>query len=109
MGVLEEFDAELDALLKKRDKIAKTEAVEMHRDVVSATPVDTGHLKGSWEWIPGKYKYITQTNVEYAPVIDGGRRMIGGKMQGSEQLPNGWQPIIKRHRENITKLLRRIK
>jgi hypothetical protein len=109
MSVGKEFDAELDAILRKRDGIAKAEAIEMHSDVVQATPVDTGHLKGSWEWVTGRYKYITQTNVEYAPTIDGGRRMVDGKWQGSEQLPHGWQPIIKRHRENIKKLLRRIK
>lgn len=110
MSFIDEFNQELYDILKKRDTVVKSASLELHRAVIKATPVDSGHLKGSWHWsqvAPGHYQ--TATNVEYAPVIDGGRREVEGKTVGSYQLPQGYKPVIERARDKLQEKLKAIK
>jgi hypothetical protein len=110
MGFKEDANKELDAILNQRDKVGKSGALGLHFAIIDASPVDTGDFKGSWQFSTiDKGHYRTETNIEYGPVIDGGRRKVNGKWQGSEQLPNGFKPIIEREHNNIQKMLRKIK
>lgn len=109
MSFMDDFNKEADDILKQRDIVAKSFSLELHESLVSVTPVDTGNLKGAWTWDAENNKYVSTNNMEYATVIDGGRREINGKMQGSEQLPHGFQPIVERSRKVLQTKLKAIK
>lgn len=109
MGFADEFGRELDTVLGKRDDAVLAGALELHFAIIAGTPVDTSWLKQSWVFSSEGNIHATETNVEYGPVIDGGRRQVDGKWQGSEQLPDGYKPIIEREHEAIQKALEAIK
>lgn len=98
MGFFEDFDREFDQVLDERNRIAKTMAVELHRAIIMETPVDTGDLKKSWTFsVVRPTRFRSETNVEYAPEIDAGRRQVAGRWYGSAQLPKGYEPLIRTH------------
>ena len=110
MSVGKEFDMEVDALLKKRDNVAKAFSLELHNAVVEATPVDTGDLKKAWHWSQEAVgHYQSSNNMEHATVIDGGRRDVNGVMKGSEQLPDGFQPLVDKEEDTLQTMLKAIR
>lgn len=110
MSFKDKFNAELNGILQKRDDVAKMFSIELHSAVLKATPVKHGDMKKAWDWsLVGEGHYRSSNNIEYAITIDEGRRNVHGKMQGSEQLPDGFQPIIEREEENLEKMLKDIK
>lgn len=110
MSFKDEFNAELNSIMQKRDNVAKMFSIELHSAVLQATPVKGGDLRKAWNWdivSPGHYR--SSNNLQYAITIDEGRREVEGKWQGSEQLPEGFQPIIDREQSNLQKMLKDIK
>jgi len=114
MAFADDIDSEFNAILSKRNDVGAAGALDMYSAVVKASPVDEGELKASWE-LPKKIKLNVWRVGNFAPhsiVIDGGRRLIpyknGMKMGGSEQLPDGYSPVIKRVEKHIQKELDRI-
>ena len=115
MGFSDDLKKEFEAIQKKRDVVVKNGAVSLFGDLQVNTPVDTGELRDSWQ-APER---ITPLNwrisniAPYAYVIDGGRRqaVVNGvtKWIGSEQLPNGFDPVIKAFEPKLQRELDKIK
>lgn len=116
MAFEDEFNKELEEILNKQNEVLSASAIELRNSLIRATPVDTGSLRANWQQPKklSKYKFRIYNNSEYASVIDGGRRQIQTKngtpkMIGSEQLPNGFMPIIRNHEKKLQNQLNRIK
>jgi len=112
MSFGDDIGREFEAINKKRDRIIKSAALNLHGDLVSASPVDSGELKQSWQ-LPrqiSKTKWIITNIAPHAIIIDGGRRFVptenGQKEIGSEQLSKGFSPIIEITEKALTRALR---
>ena len=106
----QQIEAEHKRILKERDTVIKTMAVRLWGDLIEVSPLDTVELKGSWE--PPKKIVGGWSISNYAPhvfIIDGGRRMENGKMYGSERLPDGYEPTVRRAETDMNKALGAIK
>lgn len=115
MGFSDDINKEFAQILKKRDNVVKTGAVSLFGDLEENTPVDTGELRDSWQ-APEKLGLLNWriSNIApYAYIIDGGRRqaVVNGvtKWIGSEQLPNGFDPVIKAFEPKLQRELDKIK
>lgn len=111
----DDINKELAAILKKRDRVVKTGAVSLFGDLQVSTPVYSGDLRRDWQ-NPEKISIANWriSNISpYAEIIDGGRReaMVNGtiKWVGSEQLPNGFDPIVKAFEPKLQRELDKIK
>lgn len=111
----DDINKEFNNILNKRDLVVKTGAVSLFGDLEVNTPVDSGELRDSWQ-PPQKLGVLNWRISNIAPhayVIDGGRRqaVVNGvtKWIGSEQLPNGFDPIIKAFEPKLQRELNKIK
>ena len=97
-----QIDKEMSEMKKEAEKQFRTVVVALQKEIVSLTPVDTGNLKGSINdyGVKGaKDKLRISSNQEsdnysYSLMIKG-RRMEGGIMRGSLQLPMGILPYVR--------------
>lgn len=111
----DDINKEFAVILKKRDRVVKTGAVSLFGDLQVSTPVDTGELRDSWQPPDrlGLLNWRISNIAPYAEIIDGGRReaMVNGtiKWVGSEQLPNGFDPIVKAFEPKLQMELDKIK
>jgi len=115
MSFGDDIGREFEAINKKRDRIIKSAALNLHGDLVSASPVALvkgGELKQSWQ-LPrqiSRTKWIITNIAPHAIIIDGGRRFVptanGQKEIGSEQLSKGFSPIIEITEKALTRALR---
>lgn len=85
-------DSEFRKLTAKLSKVPSDIMKEVHKVFVDNTPENTGYAK--------KHTKVKDKTVEadypYAFVLDGGRKRVGNKMQGSTQAPKGMtEPTIK--------------
>lgn len=107
----QQIEAEHKRILAQRDEAVKEASLDMYSSVVEASPVDSGELRTSWQ-TPEKIPdgYIVSNIAPHAYIIDGGRRLDGdGVVRGSEQLPDGYKPIIKEVEARLNKRLKAIK
>lgn len=115
MGFSDDIKKEFDTIQKKRELAVKTGAVSLFGDLQVNTPVDTGELRDSWQPPQklGVLNWRISNIAPYAYVIDGGRRQasINGTVKwiGSEQLPNGFDPVIKAFEPKLQRELDKIK
>ena len=115
MGFSDDLKKEFEAIQKKRDVVVKTGAVSLFGDLQVSTPVDTGELRDSWQPPEklGVLNWRISNIAPYAYVIDGGRRQasVNGTVKwiGSEQLPNGFDPVIKAFEPKLQRELDKIK
>ena len=115
MSFENDFKKEYEALLKKRNNVVRMGAISLKGDLQTNTPVDTGELRDSWQPPEklGTLSWRIANIAPYAYIIDGGRRqvMMNGKLKwiGSEQLPNGFSPIVKEFEKKLQKELDKIK
>lgn len=130
MSFEDQLKAEHAQIIAKRDDVVKTMAVQLFGDLQVVSPVGEnrpsrpwkrspnrmtksyqgGELRQSWqppEKIIGGWKI---TNIApHASTIDGGRRQIGGKWYGSEQLMNGFEPTVLEAERVLNQELKAIK
>lgn len=107
----QQIEAEHKRILAQRDNAVEEASLDMYSSVVKASPVDSGELRDGWE-LPKKIAdgYIVSNIAPHAYVIDGGRRLYAdGVVRGSEQLPDGYAPIIKEVEERLNKRIKEIK
>lgn len=131
----DDINKEFASILSKRDLVVKTGAVSLFGDLQVNSPVGEnipsrpwlnnpnkmtkpykgGELRDSWQ-PPQKLGVLNWRISNIAPhayVIDGGRRqaVVSGvtKWIGSEQLPNGFDPIIKAFEPKLQRELNKIK
>ena len=115
MGFSDDINKEFAQILKKRDNVVKTGAVSLFGDLQVNTPVDTGEARDSWQ-PPEKLGTLSWRIGNIAPhiiILDGGRRQIvtkngTAKWIGSEQLPNGFDPVIKAFEPKLQRELDKI-
>lgn len=106
MSLLKEFDEIID----KKDKVLLAVAIELRSALVKATPVDTSFLKSSWQPVRKTDDgYVISNTALYADIVLAGRRIVQGKTYGSNQLPEGIQPIIQKYNEILQEKLKEIK
>ncbi len=101
---------ELAVISKKLERAVEESATNLFRDIVKAWPVDSGTSRAAWEIVKkGDLKWSISNNINYSPYLWTGRRKIGNKMQGSEQMADGGAPIVKRADMALQRTLNRIK
>ena len=134
MGFSDDLKKEFEAIQKKRDVVVKTGAVSLFGDLQERTPVaknvpsrpwlrnpskmtksyQGGQLRDSWQPPErlGLLNWRISNIAPYAYVIDGGRRQasVNGTVKwiGSEQLPNGFDPVIKAFEPKLQRELDKI-
>ncbi len=92
----------LTKIEKELMDIVRSEALGLNADLISASPVDTGHFKASWSISrSGKWSWSIRNRASYADVLSIGRVFDGGQMRGSLQMPNGIAPLLQRTSKNI--------
>ena len=101
MGFGDEIGKEFDKVRElKLDRVVKSATVNLRSDLIEASPVDTGELKGSWEQPiqTGKIKWVIRNIAPHATVINDGLRVMTvndkNREVGSPQLPYGFSPVI---------------
>lgn len=101
MSFGDDIGKEFDHLKEVRlDRTVKSAVLNLRSDLIEASPVDTGELKGSWEQPEqiSKRKWVIRNIAPHASVINDGLRKIpvNGKERevGSPQLPYGFGPVI---------------
>lgn len=100
--VLDEFND----ILKKKDDIILSIAIELRSALVKASPVDTGNLKASWSPIKKTDDgYKIENTATYATIALSERIVVQGKTYGSEQNPAGIDPIIMYYSELLQEKL----
>ena len=100
----------LDKLWKLQMQILTTIVAELFDELIQNTPVDTGQLRTSWDMIKVNETHWTITNnMEYASIIFDGRRLVAGKMHGSNQLPDGIDPILAKYNQLLEERLNNIR
>lgn len=108
MSFSSDMDKEIAIKYKDIDNILASAAFELKKALEESSPVDSGELSKSWQE-PEKESDMVYTVKNIAPhgiIIDGGRRLVGNKMQGSEQLPFGYTPIVQKVESKINRKLR---
>jgi len=99
--------SEFDKLQDDIDKTIRTVVAGLDTEFKLRTPVDTSFLKNSWDLERlGKLSWRISNNADYADYALLGRRIVNGKMVGSEQLPDGIQPIIIKYDDVLQKRLK---
>ena len=105
MGLLTD---ELDAIVKKQEKVVAGVVADLFAELVKRTPVDTGQLRQAWSIERNGDSWIISNGLEYASIIFDGRKVVNGKLQGSTQLSQGIQPILDNFNRTLEIELRRI-
>jgi hypothetical protein len=77
-------------VLRKRSKLLKT-------DIVAAWPVKSGRSKAGWKLRGNQYSSSVVNHVVSPEGYDYVPRLWEGLPLGSRQLPNGGDPIVRRH------------
>lgn len=104
------ISAEFDKLQDDIDKQIRTVTSALYTELEMKTPVDTGYLKNSWEAEEiKKLHWRISNNSDYADYALMGRRMLGEKTVGSEQLPDGISPILIKYDEELENRLKGLK
>lgn len=94
MSLLSEFEE----IEQKKDDAIFVVAFELYSELVKSTPVDTSFLRQSWiAPIKKDDGYIIQNTAKYADIVLAGRRVVRGKTYGSNQLPEGIEPILEKY------------
>lgn len=91
MSLLSEFNA----IKKKKDRIIAKSATNLFPKLVKITPVKKGNLKASWTIDKKNDGWLINNSALYASIVLRKREKIRGKTYGSEQFPDGIEPIIK--------------
>lgn len=103
--VLDEFND----IIKKKDDILLSVAIELRSALVKASPVDTGNLKSSWNPIEKTDDgYKIENTAIYATIALSERVVINGKQYGSEQFPQGYTALVIQYNEILQKKLEQI-
>ena len=102
---------ELNQIISEKDKIVNSVAMDLYNELINATPVDTGYLRGGWEIDFNENEVIINNSVEYAeirllPAIIGDN---GKLIQGSLQNPAGIEEILDKYDRILTGRLKGIK
>jgi len=103
------FSAALDELVRKQKRVVDEIASDLFSELESVTPVDIGILKGAWDLEETLSGWRISNNMTYAEVIFDGRRQVGGQWYGSESLPDGLTPILKKYNILLQQRLDNIK
>lgn len=114
MSFSSDLEKEIAELARKRNLVLKQTAVKLFGDLREGSPVDSGELRTSWQ-PPIEISTMTFMIANIAPhalIIDGGRRQVpfngGVKWIGSEQLPNGFKPIVDRAEQTLNRELKKL-
>jgi len=113
MSFGDDIGKEFGKIDKNADTLIRSAVVNLQGDLVEASPVDSGELRLSWEQPKKSGNAWVITNIApHAIVIDGGRREIpiNGKAVwvGSEQLPDGFAPIVDATKRELQKRFNRL-
>jgi len=99
----------INELNLKINKTINRIVVDLYNELVKNTPRDTGQLATSWSFNKLGDGWIISNDKEYASIIFEGRRLVAGKMYGSEQLPAGIDPILLKYNIILTNELNKIR
>jgi hypothetical protein len=89
----------VNQIYNKHLKEVRNAGVYFHGAIVKAWPVDTGRSRRAWDLYPTPDGISVFNGVSYSGVLWNGR-VFNGKWYGSEQMPNGGQPIL-----DLTKMM----
>lgn len=116
MAFSDDIKKEYNSIRQRQGIKLRQGAISLFGDLQVNSPVDTGELRDGWQ-PPQKLGILNWRISNIAPhayVIDGGRRQIitkkgTAKWIGSEQLPKGFDPIIKAFEPKLQRELDKIK
>lgn len=103
---------DLNQIIRQKDKVVSTVALDLYNELVNATPVQTGYLRGGWELKEFQDGTIIIDNpVEYAeirllPLITDDN---GSIIQGSKQFSAGIEGILDKYERILQQKLKAIK
>ena len=106
ISLLNEYREEVEKDIEKINK----EVVSFHLALVKQSPVDTGHFRKAWELTrKGRFTWTIRNSMEYASILWAGRRQgvstLGNpKMYGSEQWPDGGEPMLAKFKYELERL-----
>ena len=100
---------DLNNLFDRQMEIVDRIATDMLSEIIKKTPKREGTLRKAWqmEKITGGWRL--SNNMEYADVIFDGRRLVAGKWYGSEQMPEGIDPILNKYNIMLEVEINRLK
>ena len=99
---------ELEQILSEKDKVIGQAVVNLFSDLQKASPVQSGAFRGAWDLDSGEMKWTITNNMEYASILWEGRREVGGRMLGSEQWPEGGDPMMQKFDNDLQTQLNKI-
>lgn len=89
------LSAELEALNAEIERTIGLLVVKFFTDLQRQAPVDTGTFRSAWQiQTTGKLEWEITNSVVYASILWDGRRMVGKVHRGSEQWPQGGEPML---------------
>ena len=100
---------ELAYLMREQKRVVDEVASSLFSELISITPVDTGTLKGGWDIEETSNGWTLSNILIYASVIFDSRRQVGGQWYGSESLPDGLTPTLKKYNIILQDKLNKIK
>ena len=103
----------LETLMKQSERVVAEESYALYADFKLASPVDTGMFKQSWVLSKKSGQsglaWTIFNPLEYASILYDGRRKVGGRKYGSDQWPNGGEPMVQNTDITITQRIKRLK
>ena len=123
MSLEEDIKKEYNKIQIKNGKVVASMAIELLGVLQEASPVGQypagsgrvgGELRRSWQSPVqlGRFSWRVSNVAPHAVIIDGGRReaVVNGtaRMIGSEQLPKGYDPIIKEFEKKLQQAVNKV-
>lgn len=108
MNFADQVKREFEKIASKKNDAIERNVIALQGELIESSPVDTGELKRSWqEPVREDNKWTISNIAPHAVTIDQGRRtafIYGTRTAiGSEQLPDGYTPIVKNRERKLQK------
>ena len=100
---------ELKLIYDKQMRVTEEAVMNLFRDFIKVSPVDTGSFKTAWSIRKTDNDSWEITNdVLYATILFDGRRVVAGKSYGSEQWEEGGHVMLEKFNRDLQRKLDRI-
>jgi len=101
---------ELKLLKDKTDRIIAEQVLNLYREFIKVSPVDTGAFRSAWTFDQiSDNEWIISNGMQYASILYDGRRLVAGKWFGSEQWRDGGDPMLKEFNQKLERMLKDVR
>lgn len=107
MKLAEEFEQKFASQI---GRIVADETKKLFSDLVANSPVAKGTFKSAWTIAKDEsFAWTIHNPMQYASILWDGRRSVEGIMRGSEQWPQGGEPMLVVTNRRLEERLNRLK